>query len=87
LRKSFTNLGPIIYSYTYTDALRDGIIPPYKLIRTRVKLTDAELTAYDEISAKIKSLLSKLKKDYPALASLSFLSEFINEAKLYIREN
>jgi len=83
--KLVPNLGPIIYSYTYTDALRDGIIPPYKLIRTRVKLTETELAAYDEISVKISSLLSKLRKDYPYLASLSSLPEFIKKLN-YIYE-
>lgn len=83
--KLVPNLGPIIYSYTYTDALRDGIIPPYKLIRIRVKLTETELAAYDEISAKIKSLALKLKNDYPILASSSFLSEFIKKLN-YIYE-
>lgn len=74
--KLLPNLGKIIFTYTYTDALRDDIIPPYKIIRIRVNLTLPEQKAYLEISEKISKLTKVLLSEYPKLRSVSS-SDFI----------
>jgi superfamily II DNA or RNA helicase len=61
------NLGPIIFSYPYLDALRDGIIPPYKIIRLRVNLLEVEKIKYENLSRKISGILEKLLSTYPEL--------------------
>lgn len=70
------NLGKIIFTYTYTDALRDGIIPPYKIIRVKVNLTPSEQIAYEKISEKIGKLTKVLLSEYPELRIVS-PSDFI----------
>jgi len=66
-KKIAPNLGEIIFSYTYSDALKDGVIPPYKLTRVKVKLTKEELRQYNEVSEKISKLSRVLFSKYPAL--------------------
>jgi superfamily II DNA or RNA helicase len=65
--KILPNLGKIIYQYTYSDALREGIIPPYKLIRLKVKLTSQENFEYEEITEQIRKIRRKLFSKYPEL--------------------
>jgi|LSQX01.2.fsa_nt_gb superfamily II DNA or RNA helicase len=69
--KIVPNLGEIIYQYTYSDALKEGIIPPYKLIRIEVKLTRQEEYEYEEISDQIRKIRRKLLAKYPELRFVS----------------
>jgi len=61
------NLGEIIYSYTYSDARKDNIIPPYRLKRIGVNLQDTEEALYEEFSEKLEKLSKILLNKYPAL--------------------
>jgi len=72
------NLGKIIYSYPYNDALRDGIIPPYKLIRMKVKLQDVEYRQYEEYTEQISKASKILFSRYPELEAAK-LSEFFKK--------
>lgn len=65
--KIVPNLGKIIFTYSYNDALKDGIIPPYKLIRMKVKLTEKEYKQYNEFSEQIKKASRILFSRYPEL--------------------
>lgn len=78
--KLVPNLGDVIYTYTYNDALHDGVIPPYKLIRVRVRLTQREYEQYREISEKINRLSQKLFLEYPILTNTGD-SEFFAKLK------
>jgi len=69
--KLVPNLGSVIYTYTYSDALRDGIIPPYKIIRLTVHLTPSEEYAYRELTEKINKLTRVLISRYPELKKTS----------------
>lgn len=72
------SLGKIIYTYTYSDALRDGIIPLYKLIRLKVNLTKEEWAHYCKITEKIKKISNMLLVLYPELRNCSH-TEFIKK--------
>jgi superfamily II DNA or RNA helicase len=61
------NLGKIIFSYSYNDALRDGIIPPYKLIRMKVNLKEEEYCQYKEYTDQISKVSGILFSRYPEL--------------------
>lgn len=61
------NLGNVIYHYSYSDALADGIIPPYLLKRVEVPLYGKEEKAYDELSEKLRKLTQRIKSKYKEL--------------------
>jgi superfamily II DNA or RNA helicase len=52
-------LGKIIYEYSYTDARRDGVLVPFKLINTKVDLLQHESEAYNSLSRKLAGAISK----------------------------
>ena len=65
------NLGKVIYAYTYRDALKDNIIPPYKLTRISVKLTPKEEKVYTELTKKINKVIKSLASKHPDLEIFS----------------
>ncbi len=68
------NLGKVIYTYRYSDALRDGIIPPYKIVRVMVHLTPLEKSAYKELTERINKLRKALISKYPELRGVSHVN-------------
>ena len=69
--KLIPNLGNVIYTYTYSDALKDGIISPYKIIRLMVNLTPSEEYVYQQLTEKINKLTRVLISKYPELKGVS----------------
>ena len=61
------NLGKIIFRYGYAEAVRDGIISPFVLVRVKVGLTPEERAPFDELSTKITQIGAGLRTDYPEL--------------------
>ena len=61
------NLGKVIYSYSYSDARKDGVIPPYRLKRIAVPLTPYEFERYKEYTEKIRKVALILFGKYPEL--------------------
>ena len=55
-------LGPIIYRYSYADAVQDGVVVPFELINVSVELNPLEQRRYNALSRKVAATLSKLKK-------------------------
>lgn len=76
--KLVPNLGDLIYTYTYSNALRDGIIPPYKIIRLSVHLAPSEESVYQELTEKINKLTRVLISKYPELKEASH-SNFVKQ--------
>ena len=56
----YPNIGEVIYSYTIKEALKDGVVEPYKLIYLRTHFTEDEELEYDELSHRISVLLGRL---------------------------
>lgn len=81
--KIVPNLGRIIYAYSYNDALRDGIIPPYKLIRMKVKLTEEEYCRYEEYTDQISKVGRILLSKYPELEAIKPSEFFKKIGSLY----
>lgn len=65
--KIVPNLGKVIYSYSYNTALKDGIIPPYKLKRVKVKLKKQDSLQYNEYTEQISKVSGILFSKYPEL--------------------
>ncbi|RKY88425.1 hypothetical protein DRQ09_02900 [candidate division KSB1 bacterium] len=76
-------LGKIIFSYSYKDALSDGIIPPYKLIRTKVNLREEEYYQYEEYTEKISKVSRILFSRYPELEMIKQSTFFKKLGSLY----
>lgn len=60
-------LGPIIYQYDHKQAVKDRIIPPFRLKRISVKLQRDERQRYDEYTEDIRNLHRVLVREYPQL--------------------
>ena len=60
-------LGSIIRSYTYIDALEDNIIPNFNVYNYAVILNDDEKRKYLKITKEIQKIIQRLKYKYPFL--------------------
>jgi len=60
-------LGPVVWKYGYSDAVRDGIIARFAVARVKVAFTPEEQRGYDDCSEKVTRLLDALKVAYPEL--------------------
>lgn len=63
-------MGKIIYTYYYSEGRRDGIIPPYRLIRVAVPLTGVEVEEYEKLTKKIRKTVKILMNRYPELENI-----------------
>jgi len=81
--KLVPNLGDVIYTYTYSDALKDGIIPSYKVVRVMVRLTKPETLAYEKLTKRISRLLNQLMIKYSQLRKASCTSFLKKLNRLY----
>lgn len=77
------SLGKIIYEYSYKDALIDGIIPPYKLIRIKVKLTEQESFQYENFTAEIIKIKKKIELKYPEISMIKPFEFFKKLGSIY----
>jgi len=81
--KLVPNLGAIIYNYTYSNALKDGIIPPYKIVRLMICLTPSEEHMYQGMTKKLNRLTKILIDEYPELEKTPHSSFVKQLSKLY----
>ena len=58
-------LGGIIYNYTLSDALKDGIIPPFTINHYGLNLNPEERVKYDKLSRSISNMKKKLQAMIP----------------------
>ncbi|ABQ47769.1 MAG: hypothetical protein PWQ20_1607 [Thermotogaceae bacterium] len=84
--KLVPNLGNVIYTYTYSDALKDGIIPPYKIVKLKVPLTPSEEVIYEDLTEKINKLTKALIYKYPELKETSHVN-FIKRLNMIHEKN
>lgn len=60
-------LGPVIYQYDHQQAVKDRIIPPFRLKRISVNLEWDERQRYDKYTEEIRNLHRVLVREYPQL--------------------
>ena len=61
------NLGDVIYTYSYSDARDDNIIPPFHLKRVEVPLQEKEEEIYEEYTEKLDKMFKIIISRYPVL--------------------
>jgi superfamily II DNA or RNA helicase len=54
-------LGPIIFEMNYADAIREGILPPFRIVHYGLNLKSEESERYQKISREIKDLRDELE--------------------------
>ena len=55
------SLGPVIFRYDYTQALRDRVIVPFDLVNVSVNMTEQEQRQYDEATADISRTVRRVE--------------------------
>lgn len=63
-------LGPVIYRYTYGDALRDGVIVPFHLHNVVFDLEEDERQKYDKLTKAIAVSISRHGAEAPETVAL-----------------
>jgi superfamily II DNA or RNA helicase len=61
------NIGNIIFQYGYGEALRDGVISPFKLTNICFELTPSEEMEYERLTKKMNEHLENVLENYPIL--------------------
>lgn len=74
------NLGSIIFRYTFKDARKDGVIPPFEIHNIAIELTPDERRKYDEQTDVIRKTVKNIKMKY--YERFQGLSEDLFEAML-----
>ncbi len=63
-------LGPVLFRYTYREALQDKVIVPYQLENYRVEMSDEESFEYERLTAGIARLLHSVPRSEERLRRL-----------------
>lgn len=63
-------LGPVIYQYTYAEALRDGVIVPFELRNLVFELEPERAEEYERLTRKIARVVAKLGPEAPEAVAL-----------------
>lgn len=67
--------GKQIYNYSYNDALRGGIVPPFTVKYIGVDLTTTERYVYDNLTKKLSKIIERIREIYaPRLDAMSATS-------------
>jgi superfamily II DNA or RNA helicase len=54
-------LGPVVFEMTYADAIRRGVLPPFRIVHYGLSLGPRERERYDRLSREIKELRDELE--------------------------
>lgn len=84
------NLGPVIYEYSYREALADGVIVPFVLKNVVFSLEPDRQTQYDKLTRQIGRCVSQYGADSPEAVGLflrrsRILNLSLNRVELALR--
>ena len=54
-------LGPVVYEMNYADAIRRGVLPPFRIVHYGLSLGPKERERYEGLSKEIKELRDELE--------------------------
>jgi superfamily II DNA or RNA helicase len=63
-------LGPVIYRYTYKEALRDGVIVPFELRNIIFELEEENQKGYDKLTGAIARSIKRMGMEAPETITL-----------------
>lgn len=72
----FDYFGPVIYEYSMTQAIHDGILSSYRYFIHLAYLNDDERRRFNQVSTKIARILSNILGEYPELKDKSISEIF-----------
>jgi superfamily II DNA or RNA helicase len=55
-------LGPVIFELTYADAIRVGVLPPFRIVHYGLSLRPTESASYERVSREITALRQDLER-------------------------
>jgi superfamily II DNA or RNA helicase len=80
------NLGPVIYNYSYKEAMRDSVIVPFDLQNILFEFTDDEQKEYDRLTRNVRIVISKYGVESErAVQLLLKRARFVNSSPTRIR--
>lgn len=56
-------LGPLIFEYSVSEAIRDGVLTPFRLINIEVPLTESEQEKHDKFTKQIARLMGSTRNN------------------------
>lgn len=56
-------LGPVIFEYSVSEAIRDGVLTPFQLVNIEVPLTGSEQEKHDKMTKQIARLMGSTKEE------------------------
>ena len=59
-----SELGSLVYEYTYQQARSDGVVQPFEVYYVGVELSTSERTQYEAYSKRIRTALQKIRQRY-----------------------
>ena len=59
-----SELGSLVYEYTYQQARSDGVVQPFEVYYVGVELSTSERTQYEAYSKRIRTSLQKIRQRY-----------------------
>ena len=67
-----SNLGAVVYNYSYCQATSDGVVQPFAVHYIGVELSSLEQHEYDGYSKRIRTALTKIRQRYgPRIEAMS----------------
>src|SRR5439155_23143825 len=72
-------LGRIVETYTFPDAVRDGLIPQFDIVNVSLELTPSERANFEDLTEKLVDLINRVKDAFAAQCRVSApaLEEFL----------
>jgi superfamily II DNA or RNA helicase len=80
------SLGPLFYTYGFSDAMLEGVINQVVIYNVALKMTKHQVDKYEELSGRITTTLRKLKKMVPSLKNLKGPAFFTELQRLCLSE-
>ncbi|WP_075957743.1 DEAD/DEAH box helicase [Ornithinimicrobium sp. CNJ-824] len=77
-------LGPVIYEYSYREALRDGVLSPFELHNVRIPLTAEEEDEHERLTRRVGRLIAMDAPEEQIRMTLLRRARYLQKARFRI---